>query len=93
MPDWTQFAVDLAERPEHIHAAAEEKTARAIAKIDQLVDAGADFVHLVNDVAYNRGPFVSPKCFHEIITPYLTRQVEHIKRRVRSPSFTPTATS
>ena len=85
MPDWTQFAVNLAERPEHIHAAAKEKTARAIAKIDQLVDAGADFVHLVNDVAYNRGPFVSPKCFHEIITPYLTRQVEHIKRRGAIP--------
>ena len=26
MPDWTQFSVDLVERPEHIHAVAEEKT-------------------------------------------------------------------
>jgi len=85
MPDWTQFAVDLVERPDHIHAVAEEKTRRAIAKIDQLVDAGADFVHLVNDVAYNRGPFISPKHFHEIITPYLARQVEHIKRRGAIP--------
>ena len=85
MPDWTQFAVDLVERPDHIHAVAEEKTRRAIAKIDQLVDAGADFVHLVNDVAYNRGPFISPKHFHEIITPYLVRQVEHIKRRGAIP--------
>ena len=85
MPDWTQFAVDLVERPEYIHAVAEQKTARAMTKIDQLVDAGADFVHLVNDVAYNRGPFVSPKCFREIITPYLARQVEHIKRRGAIP--------
>ncbi len=81
MPDWTQFAVNLAERPEQIHAAAEEKTRRACAKFDEMADAGADFIHVVNDVAYNRGPFVSPKHFHEIITPYLTRQVEHIKRR------------
>jgi uroporphyrinogen decarboxylase len=85
MPDWVQFAVDLVERPDYIHAEAERKTGEAMAKIDELVDAGADFILLVNDVAYNRGPFVSPKCFHEIITPYLTRQVEHIKRRGAIP--------
>ncbi len=83
--DWEQFAVDLMERPEHIHAVAEEKTRRAIATIDPLIDAGADFIHLVNDVAYNHGPFISPKHFHEIITPYLMRQVEHIKRRGAIP--------
>ena len=64
---------------------AEEKTRRAFAKIDLLIDAGADFVYLPNDVAHNRGPFISPKHFHEIVTPYLARQVEHIKRRGAIP--------
>jgi uroporphyrinogen decarboxylase len=74
MPDWTQF-----------HAVAEEKTRRAIQKIDELADAGADFILLVNDIAYNRGPFISPRHFREIITPYLRRQVDHIKRRGAIP--------
>jgi uroporphyrinogen decarboxylase len=81
MTDWYQFAQDLVERPDRIHAAAEEKTRRATATFDRLADAGADFIHLVNDVAYNRGPFISPRHFREFITPYLARQVEHIKRR------------
>ncbi len=85
MPDWNQFAVDLRERPEHLYAVAEEKTCRTFAKIDLLVDAGAEFIFLVNDVAFNSGPFVSPRHFHELVTPYLTRQVEHIKRRGAIP--------
>ena len=85
MPDWNQFAVDLRERPEHLHAVAEEKTRRTMAKIDLLIEAGADFLFLVNDVAFNSGPFVSPRHFHEIVTPYLTRQVEYITRRGAIP--------
>ncbi len=81
MEDWTQFALDLADHPERVHAAAEEKTQRALATFDRLADAGADFIHVVNDVAFNSGPFISPRQFHEFVTPYLARQVEHIRRR------------
>jgi len=65
MTDWYQFAQDLVERPDRIHAAAEEKTRRAMETFDRLADAGADFIHVVNDVAYNRGPFISPRHFSE----------------------------
>ena len=81
MEDWVQFSVDLKEHPERIHEEAERRTARAIAAFDRLIDAGADFIHVVNDVAFNDGPFVAPRYFGEIVTPYLARQVRHIKDR------------
>ncbi len=79
--DWMEFAADLVERPDHIRAVAREKTRRACARFDELADAGADFIHVVNDVAFNGGPFISPAQFHEYITPYLADQVAHIRRR------------
>lgn len=83
--DWTEFAVMLMDTPALIHKMAEEKTLNAIAKIDSLTEAGAEFIHLVNDVAFNAGPFISPDQFSEFITPYLMRQVAHIKRRGAIP--------
>ena len=83
--DWMQFSVDLQEHPERIHAAAKEKETNAVAAIDRLVGAGADFIHLVNDVAFNSGPFISPTQFREFITPYLAREVQHIRDRGAIP--------
>ena len=85
MKDWEAFALDLAEHPERVHQAAEEKTLRAMAAFDRLIDAGADFIHVVNDVAFNAGPFISPAQFSEFITPYLARQVRHIRDRGALP--------
>ena len=83
--DWMEFSVNLAEHPERIHEKAEAMTLTAMETIDRLVDAGAEFIHLVNDVAYNQGPFISPAQFSEIVTPYLTRQVQHIWDRGSIP--------
>lgn len=79
MRDWEQFAIDLVEHPEDIHREAERKTQVALAKFAELAEAGADFIHVVNDVAFNAGPFISPRQFHEFITPYLQRQVRYIR--------------
>jgi uroporphyrinogen decarboxylase len=79
MQDWEQFAVDLVDDPEAIHAEAERKTLVALETFNILAEAGADFIHVVNDVAFNAGPFISPRQFSEFITPYLHRQVQHIK--------------
>jgi uroporphyrinogen decarboxylase len=78
--DWEKFAVDLAENPAFIHEEAERKTQNGISAFNRLAEAGADFIHVVNDVAFNGGPFVSPDKFKEIITPYLYRQVQHIRK-------------
>lgn len=77
--DWDQFSLDLFEHPERIHEQARHMTSRAIENIDRLLDAGADFVYLANDVGFNGGPFISPKQFAEIVTPYLAQQVQRIK--------------
>lgn len=77
--DWTDFAVTLMEHPEGIHQTGNVKTEIALEKIKRLIDAGAEFIHLVNDVAFNAGPFISPAQFSEFITPQLKRQVDFIK--------------
>jgi len=79
--DWLQFSIDLHEHPDRIHAEAERRCRTALASIDVLMDAGADFINLVNDVAGNDGPFISPQMFAEFVTPYLTREVQRIKER------------
>lgn len=85
MDDWTQFAVDLVENPGRIHAGAVEKSLNAVSAFDRLIDAGADFIHVVNDVAFNAGPFISPGQFSEFVTPYLAEQVAHIRERGAIP--------
>jgi uroporphyrinogen decarboxylase len=77
--DWTEFAIMLMEQPKEIHRIAAQKMDSAIEKFKRLIDAGSDFIHIVNDVAFNAGPFVSPAQFSEFITPYLKKQVQYLK--------------
>jgi uroporphyrinogen decarboxylase len=77
--DWVQFSTDLMENPEVIHEEAEARLQATLPVAERLVEAGADFILLVNDVAFNAGPFVSPRQFSEIVTPYYQRAVEYIK--------------
>jgi uroporphyrinogen decarboxylase len=78
--DWDRFAVDLDERPEALHAEAERRTALACSQFDAFAEAGAEFVYIANDVAFNQGPFLSPARFRELVTPYWARQVEHARK-------------
>jgi len=77
--DWTEFSVDMVENREKVHDRAEDMLQRACELADSLVDAGADFLFLPHDVAFNGGPFVSPKDFAEIVTPYLALLIERVK--------------
>jgi uroporphyrinogen decarboxylase len=79
--DWMQFATELHEQPEALHAHAESLTVKAFDKIDRLADAGADFILFVDDVAYNSGCFIRPEQFAEFVTPYLQRQIAHTRDR------------
>lgn len=78
--DWVQFAADLFEHPQRLHEQAEVMCRGALETIDRLAEAGADFINLVHDVAFNTGPFVSPRQFSELVTPYLARLVARVKR-------------
>ena len=77
--DFTQFAADLYERPEAIHAQAQAMCASAIARGRAMHEAGADFVSVVSDVAFNQGPFVSPAMFHDFCAPYMQRAAAALK--------------
>ena len=46
-----------------------------------MVDAGADFVFMPHDVAFNAGPFISPGHFSEFVAPYWARLVGRVKDR------------
>ena len=83
--DWDAFSFDLADRPAALHEEARVMSARACGSIDRMIDAGADFVHIVNDVAFNGGTFIAPSIFRELVTPYLAEQV----RRVRDSGALP----
>jgi uroporphyrinogen decarboxylase len=79
--DWVQFAADLYEHPSRLHEQAERMNREACDRIDRLVGAGADFILLASDVAFNAGPFLSPPHFAEFVTPYLARLVDRVKQR------------
>ena len=79
--DWTEFSVTLMDNPQEIHRVAAEKTTMALETFAHLIDAGADFIHIVNDVAFNAGPFISPMQFSEFVTPYLRQQVQYIRNQ------------
>ena len=83
--DWESFAVRLGEDPGSLHDEARSMTRRAFGLIDAMADAGADFVHIVNDVAFNAGPFISPAQFRELVTPYLAEQVRRVRDRGMFP--------
>lgn len=83
--DWMAFSVDLFERPGTLHEAAREKCDRAKERIDMLVDAGAEFILLVNDIADNLGPFLRPEQMREQVFPYLGEAVAHVRDRGALP--------
>jgi uroporphyrinogen decarboxylase len=79
MDDWVEFAVNLIEKPQVLHELARRRCDNALKTAQEMADAGADFIHIVNDIAFNAGPFVSPAQFREFILPYMQEQVAFIK--------------
>lgn len=77
--DYVQFSLDLYENPEKIHAQALAMSDNAIAVGRAMREAGADFVNLVSDVAFNQGSFISPEMFAEFDTPYMQRHISALK--------------
>jgi uroporphyrinogen decarboxylase len=80
--DYVQFSVDLYEDPKKLHEWAEQLVKAAMVRADRLADAGCDMIEVGSDMAYNAGPFISPKHFAEFVTPYLTRILARVKQRV-----------
>ncbi len=69
------FAVMIHERPEQAHEEAQRKMKESIELAKHQVDQGVDFICINSDYGYNQGPFVSPRMFAELVTPYLAQIV------------------
>jgi uroporphyrinogen decarboxylase len=79
--DWERFSINLYENPETIHMEAKAMCERAFSLINAYAEAGADFVFIPNDIAFNAGPFINPDLMDEFIFPYLKKQVDLAKSR------------
>jgi uroporphyrinogen decarboxylase len=77
--DWMQFSEDLYNHPERLHEQARQMHETAMAKFEELAEAGADFIHVVNDVAFNAGTFIAPEQFRSLCIPYLAEQIARIR--------------
>jgi len=70
------FLRSLYADPGLIHRLFKESTRRAVETIKALVDSGAELIVGGADWGYGKGPFVSPRHFHEFILPSLRAHVE-----------------
>lgn len=77
--DWMEFSLLIMDEPEQVTAQAKAKHVAALDTISSLCDAGADFIHIVNDIAFNAGTFISPDMLREFCFPYLKEQVAHVR--------------
>ncbi len=77
--DWVEFSLNLFEKPDVIHEKAVLMCNQALDTIDTLAEAGADFIYMPNDIAFNTNPFISPDHFAEFVTPYWKKQVDRVK--------------
>lgn len=58
-----------------------------IEKIKKMVDLGADGVIICDDIAYNSGPFISPKYMNILVYPYFKQMIREIKQYRDVPVF------
>jgi uroporphyrinogen decarboxylase len=84
LPDGThmqEFAYRLADDRAGLKAEASRRVDEAVRRAEQYqkhaaAGLGLDGFALCSDYCYNTGPFVSPRTFSDIVTPYLVRLVQ-----------------
>lgn len=76
--DYMQFSIDLAEDPDKLLTGAERRKEAALVHIEKLTDAGCDMICVASDMAFNAGPFLSPRHFRRFTAPYLAELIDRI---------------
>ena len=79
--DYMEFAVMLHEDYESVRAWARRLYANARVHAARLLDAGADFLDIASDLAFNAGTFLRPEQLADLVTPYMKELVAAIKAR------------
>jgi hypothetical protein len=81
-PDWLQtFLRAFHTRPELVHRFERSQCRRAIANGRAAIDAGADVIGIGGDLAYRKGPMISPEKYHDFVMPYMRKESRALHRR------------
>jgi uroporphyrinogen decarboxylase len=75
------FSYTLADNPRLIHTIHEKFSEWAIRMISHLNESSFDFFWVMDDLAWNKGPFMSPKVFREFFMPHM----EEVARTIKKP--------
>ena len=76
--DMMEFTIRIFEDRAGLMEDAKRKCEASIELARLQVEQGVDFICINSDYAYNKGPFISPQMFSEIVTPFLTEIVSAI---------------
>jgi uroporphyrinogen decarboxylase len=68
-----RFAERMADEPEKLHGEAQQRVDDAIRRAERWAGRGLDGFALCADYCFNTGPFLSPRWFADLITPYLAK--------------------
>lgn len=74
-----EMAIMMYEDPDALAALAEKNVQEAMERNALMMKSGVDGFILCSDYCFNNGPFMSPEMFAKYITPYLKREIEHIR--------------
>jgi uroporphyrinogen decarboxylase len=74
------FSYALKDNPQLIHRIHEKFSDWAIRTISHLNESSFDFFWVMDDLAWNKGPFMSPKVFREFFLPYMKDVAKTIKK-------------
>jgi len=81
-PDWLPtFLRAFHTRPDLITRYERAQCRKAIAAGRAGIDAGADVVGIGGDLAYRKGPMISPDKYHRFILPYMKRESDVFHRK------------
>lgn len=75
-----EFVYRLFDEPEEVKEELKQQLENAIEWQKRQLEAGADGIINCGDIAFNSGPFISPKQCDEFLFPYLNRWVDSLKR-------------
>ncbi len=74
------FSYALADNPQLIHKIHERFSDWAIRTISHLNESSFDFFWVMDDLAWNKAPFISPKVFREFFLPHMKEVAQTIKK-------------
>ena len=75
---YMQFSVDAVDDPQKLLDWAEDMKRRALIHVDKLTEAGCDIICVASDMAFNAGPFLSPRMFDRFTRPFLAEIVARV---------------